>query len=108
MLECGGCVLVLFWGMGMTKEQVRAVLVFYRAKLSKMKVPRRSLSHSALLGPDSATEALAHCHQMLDEMEVFLAEGQMEKLFRWLGFVQGCFWVAGLFTIDDMRKHNRS
>ena len=92
----------------MTKEQIGTLLRLYSEKLQGMHIPPRSLSLTAVLGPDSTGAALAHCHQMLTEMEVFLAEDRMDKLFRWLGFVQGCFWSAGLFTIDQMREHNRS
>lgn len=30
-----------------------------------------------------------------------------EKLMRWLGFVQGVFYDRGIYTVDEMRAHNR-
>ncbi len=30
-----------------------------------------------------------------------------EKLMRWLGFVQGILFDEGVFSIDDLRNHNR-
>jgi hypothetical protein len=44
---------------------------------------------------------------MLPEMRAQLMVGAMDKFFRWLGFVQGIFWSAGIYTIEQMREHNR-
>ena len=44
---------------------------------------------------------------MLDEMETFLKENRKEELMRWLGFVQGCLWTLGIYTLDDLKNHNR-
>jgi hypothetical protein len=32
--------------------------------------------------------------------------GHIEKAMRWLGFIQGAFWVLGIRTIDEMRDDN--
>ena len=32
---------------------------------------------------------------------------QWDKVNRWLGFVQGVLWNKRIYTIDDMREHNR-
>lgn len=34
-------------------------------------------------------------------------EGRIEKAFRWLGFVQGCLWATGQYTLDELKNHNR-
>jgi len=26
---------------------------------------------------------------------------------RWLGFMQGALWVKGIYTIDELKAHNR-
>ncbi|MDD2696684.1 MAG: hypothetical protein PHE52_00800 [Candidatus Pacebacteria bacterium] len=44
---------------------------------------------------------------MLDKMEGFLKEGRIEKAFRWLGFIQGCLWSTGEYTLEDLMNHNR-
>ncbi len=30
----------------------------------------------------------------------------LEKMHRWLGFVQGFLWTKKIFTIDEMKSHN--
>jgi hypothetical protein len=50
---------------------------------------------------------------MLDRMEDMVTgdkEGvprDIEKVMRWLGFVQGVLWLHGDFSLDQMREHNR-
>jgi hypothetical protein len=73
----------------MTANKVREVIALYRKKLEEMEIPKNKSSHSSF--PVSDKDFLAHCRGMLDEMEVFVHEGRMEKVFRWLGFIQGCF-----------------
>ena len=60
---------------------------------------------------------LSHLMSMLPKIIVFL-EGSIylaepekgrnwDKANRWLGFVQGVLFCKGIFTIDQMREHNR-
>ncbi len=57
--------------------------------------------------PNSREEILAHCHGMLNKMEVFIQEGRIEKTFRWLGFIQGCLYSTGQYSLEDLKNHNR-
>jgi hypothetical protein len=53
---------------------------------------------------------LCHVRWMLGQMGSFLRgedEAQWEKANRWLGFIQGVLWCEGVYTIDEMREHNR-
>lgn len=89
----------------MTKEKVREVLATYRKKFEEMEIPKKQFLHSSL--PASDSEFLAHCHKMLDEMEVFIQQDKMEKVSRWLGFLQGCLWATGIYTVEQLKNHNR-
>jgi hypothetical protein len=31
----------------------------------------------------------------------------MEKIMRWVVFIQGILWGLGEYTIDDLKEHNR-
>ena len=89
----------------MTADKVRETLAIYRKKFEEMGIPKSQSPHSSF--PTSDKDFLAHCHGMLDEMEVFIQEGRMDKVFRWLGFIQGCLWRIGVYTIEEMKNHNR-
>ncbi|MBI2047842.1 MAG: hypothetical protein HYT27_01765 [Parcubacteria group bacterium] len=87
----------------MDEAKYKEIFVLYRKKMTN--IPNRKFP-SCLLKP-ALDSALAHCNSMLDEMEVFLKEKRMDKLNRWLGFMQGVFWVLGIYTLDQLRNHNR-
>jgi len=50
---------------------------------------------------------LAHCHGMLDKLEILVKERRTEKAFRWLGFIQGCLWSIGAYPLEDLKNHNK-
>jgi len=56
---------------------------------------------------DSPHSVLAHCAGMLGKIREFVKEGRIEKAFRWLGFMQGCLWVTGYYSLEDLMNHNR-
>ena len=89
----------------MNARKVREVLVIYRTKFEELGILPRKLPHNEL--PKTDNDCLAHCYGMLDEMEVFMQEGRMEKGFRWLGFIQGCLYTTGVYTLEEMKNHNR-
>lgn len=89
----------------MNADKVREVLATYRKKFEELNVSKRKFPHNEL--PKSDNDFLAHCHGMLDEMKTFIEEGRMEKVFRWLGFIQGCLWIIGVYTVEEIKNHNR-
>ncbi len=94
----------------MTKDKVLEVLETYRIRFRELQIPQIRADHDVLLDPTQEGDrliALAHCHGMLDEMVEFARASRMEKVFRWLGFVQGCFWSGGIYTINQEKSHNR-
>lgn len=44
---------------------------------------------------------------MIDEIRKMLDEGDMEKVMRWLGFLQGALWTYEWYKLDELRDHNR-
>lgn len=90
----------------MNPEKMREVLKQYQALL--LHIPPQ-------VGPmdrqPSPREAYAHVHNMLEVIEKFLDEGTpdaWDKANRWLGFLQGVFWLHGTYTLNQMRDHNRT
>lgn len=37
----------------------------------------------------------------------FARDGRLEKAFRWLGFMQGVLWAEGIYSINELKNHNR-
>ena len=52
-------------------------------------------------------EALRHIRWMINQIRIFLDENQELKTQRWLGFIQGVIWAHDLYSIEELREHNR-
>ncbi len=89
----------------MDATKILEVIKIYRDYFTAKGIGVMDFPHSEK--PDSQEEILAHCHGMLDKMEGFIKEGRIEKTFRWLGFIQGCLWSTGQFSLEDLKNHNR-
>ena len=89
----------------MDTDKVLEVIKIYREHFEAQGISKIDYPHGFRL--DHQGNALAHCHGMLDQMEEFVAQGRMDKVFRWLGFVQGCLWSARVYTLESLKNHNR-
>lgn len=95
----------------MTAGKIKEAIYCYRIylianRVGKQKYPekRRVRLWEILFNRDTL---LGHCLAMLDDMDKFVDEGRMEKVFRWLGFMQGVLWVLGLYSLEDLKNHNK-
>jgi hypothetical protein len=89
----------------MTKDQVQKALVIYRGRLMDRFGP--------FLKPREAPTVPGNSNHMLwmiDKVDKILASSEvdMEKVMRWLGFLQGALWCNELCSIDEMREHCRA
>ena len=97
----------------MTPEKVLEVIgvsrnFFESNGVNKIKLSEEEFDEYLLIADtQDSIKIFAHCHAMLDEMQQFVNEGRMEKCFRWLGFIQGCLWCDGRFTLNELKNHNR-
>jgi hypothetical protein len=48
-----------------------------------------------------------HLAWMCNEVHSLVDGGRLEKANRWLGFVQGCLWLMGIKTLDELRDDVR-
>jgi len=88
----------------MTNEQIVTVARLYERRLLDGEYdPVRA--DSALLSYSPPSEQLSHALGMLQE----IVNGNVadSKAERWLCFAQGVLWCHGMYSIDEMREHNR-
>lgn len=90
----------------MDAHKVFEVVDRYRKYFEERRIGKSNFPHDRISGNEK--EILEHCHGMLDQMEEFVKKGEMGKVFRWLGFIQGCLWSLGDFTLEDFKAHNRT
>lgn len=87
----------------MTTEKCSEVLDRYERKLDELLLDREHARKKGWLWLDN----MNHLATMPPRMRGFLSEGRTDKFMRWLGFMQGAFWVMGTYSIEDMKNHNR-
>jgi hypothetical protein len=90
----------------MKPEQTKKVLRTYENLLTKKGFESKRIPSTDI--PINEVkynkEILNHICWMCAEAQRF-DENKLDKINRWLGFIQGTLWTSGLFTIDDMREH---
>jgi len=57
--------------------------------------------------PAFDSKKIAHMQSMVPKAIAFFKEGRREKGFRWLGFLQGVLWAEGIYSIEELKNHNR-
>ena len=83
----------------MTKEKVEQAVRSYIGLLSKS---------ATTAYRDSSHPNYPHLLWMCDMVLEFLAADRTEKAMRWLGFIQGAMWWAGIRTVGEMKQDNMS
>lgn len=43
----------------------------------------------------------------LDRLMEFKLDNRNYKLMRWVGFIQGVFWVTGFYDLHELKHHNK-
>lgn len=51
---------------------------------------------------------LQHCRWMCQQVPLFVVDNKIDKANRWIGYVQGIFLSYNLFTLEEMKGHNRT
>ncbi|MCE5190649.1 MAG: hypothetical protein LLG08_02635 [Actinomycetia bacterium] len=52
-------------------------------------------------------ETLCHALWMCDKTREFLRAGRFAKVYRWIGMTQGILFMNGVFSIEELKEHNR-
>ena len=81
----------------MSRERMLEVLQMYADELSYVEPKREN---------EGGTRR-EHLRWMCLEAQRHIEKNEMEKANRWLGFIQGSFWMFATYSIDEMREHNR-
>jgi len=93
----------------MNKTKIKKILSAYDKKLKEAGYACEKANYDKYVNydDDDFNESLSHFRWMISQMDEFIREGKMDKVFRWLGFIQGCLWAGRIYTISEMKTHNR-
>ena len=89
----------------MDGKKILEVIEIYRRHLDGHKVDPIDYPHDQYVR--SSEKVCGHCFGMLDKMAEFVRDNRIDKAFRWLGFIQGCFWSLGCYTLEELKNHSR-
>ena len=88
----------------MTTEKVLSIIWGYKQLFVYLGIPAKSCDRDSR---DLNVEAkLAHCHRMLEKMPDYIVQGRIEKVMRWLGFIQGTLWALDYLSIDSLKNQS--
>ena len=94
----------------MTTDKAKQVLIAYREYLQQtagVSAVQEASGDVLITEPDD--DLVNHLCWMAEKAQEFLDKPEdVDKAHRWLGFIQGAFWLLGDFTIDEMREHNKT
>ena len=94
----------------MEDKKALEVVRIYRKVFELFGIPNLKHPHHKLVYYCNAKQVLSHCYSMLEGVEEFISDGKHEERDRALvrlGFVQGCLWTEGYFTVEELKNHNR-
>jgi hypothetical protein len=94
----------------MTPAEIAAAAEYYHHRLvdadSFKATPVRMPNLSERYNHDNKHHLPNHLAWMCEHILKLLIQKETEKACRWLGFVQGCFYMMGELSIDNLRTHN--
>ena len=92
----------------MTAERIILLCAYYVETLKNRGIDPREANPKHTT---TTSNRLAHvswmCHQIVKMLDEDHGGGAREKPDRDLGFVQGVLWEHGVFSISEMRLHNK-
>ena len=87
----------------MSPQQIKDVVIMYSQRLQDTVIEKhgKPLQHTKWM--------CYEVEKMVDELELIseCVRKDYSKINRWLGFIQGVLYCDGVYTIDEMREHNR-
>lgn len=95
------------------REDLRSMLDLYCRRLEELCYPpvpykdQDSPLAPSLIRGTGRNDALRHAAWMCGEARRFLDQGRKDKAARWVGWIQGVLWTSGVYSLGELRKHNR-
>ena len=82
----------------MFNEQIKEIAQRYDNKLFPL---------AGVINEAKGGSKFQHIRWMCQQIPIMVDAGQIEKANRWLGFIQGTLWTTNMYSIEEMRNHNR-
>jgi hypothetical protein len=93
----------------MTDDQIRQLADMYDVQCAMMshcepkKIDPKEVGFTDNM--DDFDKVFAHLRWCCGQIKRYLDQGHPLEARQWLGFVQGCLWMRGVFSLEEMRAH---
>lgn len=92
----------------MTHAKIDRLLDQYAKKLRGYEPARIDPNRHIDMNGEPLWPILSHAQHMIGYMKAWNFDAaRTEKLMRWLGFLQGALWLAGLYSLNELMEHNK-
>jgi hypothetical protein len=92
----------------MNDEQMKSLVAKYKLSLESIGIPKKQMNESLYFGDLERHDLLAHAHFLLDGIEEMIGDpSKRDKLMRHLASVQMIFGFTFVFTLKELKEHNR-
>lgn len=85
----------------MTRKQIIEACKLY---LTKLPSPKQTVYDGV---KEEFDTPLSHIAWMCEKLLSDEFSEKIEKSMRWIGFIQGVLWSHKIFSIEEMKNHNR-
>lgn len=92
----------------MDNQKVDNVVLQYQKQLLALGIVANRYPSSEKLPTkpqDRGLPSLSHALWMCNEV-LSWDQARLPKKFRWLGFIQGIFWMNNVMPVDEAKQHN--
>lgn len=99
-------------GEELTRDQAEAMLHFYCRTLDRLGYKSKPFDDidgkvGASIYSSGKFEVMNHARWMCDRAEEFMRQHRLAKAYRWIGTIQGILFMGGVFSLAELRTHNR-
>lgn len=84
------------------KEKILELIVKYREDLEKLEAEPILIEEKCY----SQQQATDHAFAVLNQIEDLAENNQIEKAYRWLGFVQAILFINGNYSFKEINRHH--
>ena len=96
----------------MTKEKILELAELYDMECAKLTIfdPAKidPTHYVAINTLEESDIVFAHLRWCCSQVKRFVEEGHLDEARQWFGFVQGCLWMRGIFSLEEMRSQDVS
>lgn len=91
----------------MKREEILELTKLYQKKLDQLGI-KPKMPKTSWKGVHYKLETLEYCHELLQQIHTLVGLGHLALACTQLGFVKGCFWIYGMYSLDQMNKDDPS